>query len=128
MKYGNRQGSVLGPTLFSLFCNDFPDIAELEGVLQMYVDDTAIYTTAPLLDKAQTSLTLSWKSYMNGAAGTNFPPISGDPMLSIVVFLYSSSPRYGSRLSCFALLWLADFSLFAMIFQQAHLLEGEVDW
>ena len=29
---------------------------------------------------------------------------------------------------CLALLWLADFSLFAMIFQQVHLLEGEVDW
>ena len=56
MKYGVPQGSVLGPTLFSLFCNDFPDIAELEGVLQMYVDDTAIYTTAPLPDKVAEKL------------------------------------------------------------------------
>ena len=68
MKYGVPQGSVLGPSLFSLFCNDFLDIAECEGILQMYVDDT-----------------------------------TNDPMSSIVVCLYSSSPRYGSRLSCFAL-------------------------
>ena len=56
MKYGVLQGSVLGPALFSLFCNDFPDIAECEGILQMYVDNTATYTTAPLLDKVTEKL------------------------------------------------------------------------
>ena len=74
MKYGVPQGSVLGPTLFSLFCNDFPDIAELEGVLQMYVDDTAIYTTAPLPDKVAEKLNAILESYMKGAARTNFQP------------------------------------------------------
>ena len=56
MKYGVPQGSVLGPTLFSLFCYDFPDTAEREGVLQMYVNDTAIYTTAPLFDNVAEKL------------------------------------------------------------------------
>ena len=51
MKYEVPQGSVLRPTLLSLFCNDLPDIAEGEGVLQMYADDTTIYATAPSLDK-----------------------------------------------------------------------------
>ena len=51
MKYGVPQGSVLRPTLFSLFCNDLPDIVEGEGVLQMYADDTTIYATAPSPDK-----------------------------------------------------------------------------
>ena len=56
MKYGVPQGWVLGCTLFSLFCNDFPDIAESEGVLQMYADDTTIYATTPSLDKVAEKL------------------------------------------------------------------------
>ena len=56
MKYGVPQGSVLGPTLLSLFCNDLPDIAEGEGVLQMSADDTTIYTTAASLDKVAEKL------------------------------------------------------------------------
>ena len=51
MMYGVPQGSVLGPTLYSLFCNDLPDIVKGEGVLQMYADDTTIYATASSLDK-----------------------------------------------------------------------------
>ena len=107
MKYGVPQGSVLGPTLFSLFCNDFPDIAELEGVLQMYVDDTAIYTTAPLPDKVAEKLNAILEKLYERCCTNQLsapPPLSaGDPMSSIVVCLYSSSPRYGSRLSFFAL-------------------------
>ena len=44
VKFGTPQGSVLGPTLFSLFCNDLPDIVEdCDGEIHMYADDTTIY-------------------------------------------------------------------------------------
>ena len=113
MKYGVPQGSVLGPSLFSLFCNDFLDIAECEGILQMYVDDTTIYTTVPFIDKVAAKLNAVVEKLYEWCCRNQLsahpPPLpptplsAGDPMSSIVVCLYSSSPRYGSRLSCFAL-------------------------
>ena len=53
------QGSVLGPTLFSLFCNDLPDITEgINGdpQLHMYADDTAVNVSAPPSDLVASKL------------------------------------------------------------------------
>ena len=52
MKFDVPQGSVLGPTLFSLFRNNPPDIAGVrECQIHMYADDTAIYVAKSSLDK-----------------------------------------------------------------------------
>jgi len=48
VNFGVPQGSVLGPTLFALFCNDLPTIIDDRGgELHMYADDTTIYVAGP---------------------------------------------------------------------------------
>lgn len=42
IKFGVPQGSILGPKLFSLYVNDFPEFI-FSGELYMFADDTIIY-------------------------------------------------------------------------------------
>jgi hypothetical protein len=45
VEFGVPQGSVLGPTLFALFCNDLPNIVkeDEDAEIEMFADDTTIY-------------------------------------------------------------------------------------
>jgi hypothetical protein len=48
VKCGVPQGSVLGPILFSLFCNYLPDICvNNEGEILIYADDTTLCVIGP---------------------------------------------------------------------------------
>ena len=42
VKYGIPQGSLLGPRLFSIYVNDFPDCIT-QGELHLYADDTTAF-------------------------------------------------------------------------------------
>ena len=57
--FGIPQGSVLCPTLFSLFCNDLPDITEgIDGdpQLHIYADGTTVYVSTPTFDLVASKL------------------------------------------------------------------------
>ena len=47
--YGIPQGSVLAPTLFSLYTSDLPE-AMTTAITYMYADDTTIYRIGDSID------------------------------------------------------------------------------
>ena len=49
IKFGVPQGSILGPKLFSLYVNDFPE-SITSGELYMFADDTTIFTVSDNID------------------------------------------------------------------------------
>ena len=58
MSYGIPQGSVLGPTLFSMFTNNLP-MSVVSGLVYMFADDTTIYCVGTSADKATAQLNLA---------------------------------------------------------------------
>ena len=58
VSYGISQGSVLGPTLFTMFTNDLPT-SVVSGSVYMFADDTTIYCIGTSADKATAQLNLA---------------------------------------------------------------------
>ena len=58
---GVQQGSILGPTLFSVYVNDVA-LAAGDSLILLYADDTILYTFGPSLDTVLTNLQTSFNA------------------------------------------------------------------
>ena len=58
ISYGVPQRSVLGPILFSIYINNLPKICGTG--IQMYADDTVLYSTDPIKLQESLDATLKW--------------------------------------------------------------------
>ena len=65
---GVPQGSILGPTLFSVYINDVA-LAVGDSQIHLYADDTILYTSGPSLDTVLTNLQTSFNAIQLSSCG-----------------------------------------------------------
>ena len=76
VSYGILQGSVLGPTLFSIFMNDLPT-SVVSGLVYMFADDTTIYCIGTSADEATAQLNLAMHELYSWCLANKLTPHPG---------------------------------------------------
>ena len=76
VSYGIPQGSVLGPTLFSMFTNDLPT-SVVSGLVYMFADDTTIYCIGTSADEATAQLNLAMHELYSWCLANKLTPHPG---------------------------------------------------
>uniref|UniRef100_A0A8C7DPJ6 Reverse transcriptase domain-containing protein n=1 Tax=Oncorhynchus kisutch TaxID=8019 RepID=A0A8C7DPJ6_ONCKI len=65
---GVPQGSILGPTIFSVYINDVA-LAAGDSLIHLYADDTILYTSGPSLDSVLSNLQTSFNAIQHSFRG-----------------------------------------------------------
>ena len=60
---GVPHGSILGPTLYSVYINDVT-LAAGDSLIHLYADDTILYTSGPYLDTVLTNFQTSFNAIL----------------------------------------------------------------